>query len=141
MDTYTESASPAPGAYLRRGDVPPARTDTVPREAPAHPARRAFPSLAMMALFAAGRVIAAAPESGCLLPLTIEVGVDVPDASGLTFLTNLIGNHPGYRLTWVGRQSDTLIDVNLVGDGLGGDCRRVADDLRNDSRILSVSDR
>lgn len=94
----------------------------------------------MLALFAGGRAISA-PATACVVHLTIEVDAEVPRARGAAFLTTLIGNHPGYRLAWVGRQSASVIDVDLVGDGLDGDCRRVVDDLRVDSRILSVRER
>jgi hypothetical protein len=80
----------------------------------------------------------AAPPAPCDLRLQVELTPDVPDARDLGFLSSLLGNHPGYRLTLLQEADGSIIVLDLTGPGPGYVCRNVVEAMRRDARVLSV---
>jgi hypothetical protein len=73
------------------------------------------------------------------MQLTVELWPDVPDPSDPEFLSSLLNNHVGYRLTLQQQRSSTVVVLNLTGPGR---CEDVVETMRKDARVLSVhSDR
>lgn len=80
----------------------------------------------------------AAPAPTCTLRLTVELTPDVPNPSNAGFLSSLLGNNLGYRLTLMRVIDDTTIDVQLDGPGTAERCQEVVDHMREDGRIASI---
>jgi hypothetical protein len=80
----------------------------------------------------------AAPPALCDLQLQVELTPDVPDPRDLGFLSSLLGNHPGYRLTLLQEADGSVIVLDLTGPGPGYVCRNVVEAMRRDARVLSV---
>jgi len=80
---------------------------------------------------------ATAPPT-CTLALTVELTPDVPSPSSAGFLSSLLGNNVGYRLTLMRVIDDTTIDVQLDGPGTAERCQEVVDHMRDDGRVLSI---
>jgi hypothetical protein len=103
-------------------------------------ASSSFPSILLLALFSASAP-AETPPATCTIQLTVALTADVPDVKSATFLSSLIGNHPGYALVWRGQRSDHEIDVELNGPAPQMSCDAVVRDLRTDARIESIAER
>ena len=74
----------------------------------------------------------------CALRLTVQVTPDIENPSSGGFLSSLLGDHPSYRLFLLRRIDDTHVEVQLQGPGPAPRCRHVVDNMRNDSRVLSI---
>jgi hypothetical protein len=85
-----------------------------------------------------GSAANAAPPALCDLQLRVELTPDVPDPRDLGFLSSLLGNHPGYRLTLLQEADGSVIVLDLTGPGPGYVCRNVVEAMRRDARVLSV---
>lgn len=75
----------------------------------------------------------------CISRLLIELTPDVPDPHDPGFLSSLVNNHPAYQLTWVGRDDDFTIVLDLTGPGPRERCDAVVDTMRKDGRVLSIA--
>jgi hypothetical protein len=80
----------------------------------------------------------AAGSSTCTLRLTVELTLDVPNPSDPGFVSSLLGNHVGYRLTLMRQIDDTTIDVQLDGPGIVERCQEVVEGMREDGRVQSI---
>jgi hypothetical protein len=87
--------------------------------------------LALSAASLSANAVAAAPAL-CDLQLTVELTPDVPDPSDAGFLSSLLGNHPGYRLTILLKRSGSVLDLELTGPGRDYLCHDVIDAIRKD---------
>jgi hypothetical protein len=88
--------------------------------------------------------IAAADEASvapCALRLSVELTPDVPDPGDDGFVSSLLGDHTGFRLTLRRVVDDTHIDLDLSGPGPDDNCREVVRSMREDGRVLSVHTR
>jgi len=74
----------------------------------------------------------------CTLALTVQLTPDVPSPSNGGFLSSLLGNNVGYRLTLLQVDDDTTIEVQLDGPGTMERCQEVVDHMREDGRVLSI---
>jgi multidrug efflux pump subunit AcrA (membrane-fusion protein) len=74
----------------------------------------------------------------CTLALTVQLTPDVPNPSNGGFLSSLLGNNVGYRLTLIQVDDDTTIEVQLDGPGTVERCQEVVDHMREDGRVLSI---
>jgi hypothetical protein len=93
---------------------------------------------AMSVAVLAGTTATAAPPEPCDMPLIVELTPDVPDPRDTGFLSSLLSNHPGYRLTLRRQDDDTVIVLELTGPGPDDRCQSVVDAMRRDGRVLSV---
>ena len=89
----------------------------------------------MVALHSAPLIAAPAP---CDLKLTVVFTPDVPHPTDSGFLSSLLSNHPGYRLTLVQSTSDTGTVLELTGAGPTDLCQDVLATIRKDSRVQSA---
>lgn len=80
---------------------------------------------------------AAGPPT-CSLRLTVQLTPDVPNPSSPGFLSSLLGNNVGYRLTLMQVMDDSTIDVQLDGPGTVERCQEVVDHMREDGRVASI---
>ena len=78
------------------------------------------------------------PAQHCDIRLRVQLTPDVPNPRDLGFLSSLLSNHPGYRLTLRRESSDTNIVVDLTGPGPDDRCQNVIDTMRKDGRVLTV---
>ena len=74
----------------------------------------------------------------CTLRLTVQLTPDVPNPSAAGFLSSLLGNNVGYRLTLMQQIDDTTLDVRLDGPGTVDRCQEVVDRMQEDGRVLSI---
>ncbi len=84
--------------------------------------------------------VIAAPAP-CDLRVTIQFTPDVPKPTDTGFLSSLLSDHPGYRLTVVqpaagSGTSGTVLE--LTGIGPEDECQKVLATIRKDSRVQSV---
>jgi hypothetical protein len=91
----------------------------------------------VLALTAVSSVSVAAPPPPCDMNLNVALTPDVPDARDAGFLSSLLGNHPGYQLTFQHQDQDSVV-LDLTGPGPAYICRKVVDAIRRDARVLSV---
>ena len=96
--------------------------------------------LALSAASLSSNAVAAAPAQ-CDLQLTVELTPDVPVPSDAGFLSSLLGNHPGYRLTMLQERAASVLDLELTGPGPEYLCHDVIDAIRKDGRVQSVHER
>ena len=80
----------------------------------------------------------AAPPAPCDIRLIVELMPEVPDPRDTGFLSSLLSNHPGYRLTLRRQDDDTVIVLDLTGPGPDYRCQSVVEAMRRDGRVLSV---
>jgi len=97
----------------------------------------AFATLAGLCLCTFNHAEAAGPPT-CTLHLTVELTPDVPDPSAPGFVSSLLGNHVGYRLTLIQQLDDSTIDVQLDGPGTIASCQEVVESMREDGRVQSI---
>ncbi len=81
---------------------------------------------------------ATAAPTACDLRLGVELTPDIPDPSDLGFLSSLLSNHPGFRLTLRREDSDSDLVLELSGPGPESGCWNVIETMRRDARVLSV---
>jgi hypothetical protein len=94
-------------------------------------------ALEVMALTAVSSVTVAAAAAPCDMHLNVGLTPDVPDPRDEGFLSSLLGNHPGYQLTFQHQDQDSVV-LDLTGPGPAYICRKVVDSMRRDARVLSV---
>ena len=96
--------------------------------------------LGMLILGAASATVQAAPVTLCDVHLRVELSPDVPNPLDAAFLSSLLGNHAGYRLTveWQDPDSPALFILDLTGPGPEAGCREVVDSMREDPRVASI---
>jgi hypothetical protein len=92
--------------------------------------------LAFVALLVSSAAVASPAQ--CDLRLTVGVALDVPDPRDKGFLSSLLGNHPGYRLTLLRQHNESTIDLYLTGPGPNYRCVNVVKAMREDARVESV---
>jgi hypothetical protein len=80
----------------------------------------------------------AAASPVCVTRLNVELTPDVPDPLDSGFLSSLLSNQTGYRVTLLGRRSGSVIVIELTGPGPEYLCRDVVDAMRKDGRVLSI---
>jgi hypothetical protein len=91
-----------------------------------------------LALLASGTAAAAVP---CDRLLAVQLTPDVPDSRNASFVSSLLGNHPGYQLTVRRQREGSVVVFELTGPGPEYLCRSVVDAMRKDGRVLSVHER
>jgi hypothetical protein len=79
-----------------------------------------------------------APTPSCSLHLDVELTPDVPNVRDGGFLSSLLGDHPGYRLSLQQEIDDSHIVLQLTGPGGPDACEGVVDSMRDDGRVLSI---
>jgi hypothetical protein len=89
----------------------------------------------IIALHSAPLFAAPAP---CDLKLTVVFTPDVPNPTDSGFLSSLLSNHPGYRLTLVQSTPDSGTVLELTGAGPNDLCQNVLATIRKDSRVQSA---
>jgi hypothetical protein len=96
--------------------------------------------LAVLGPAAADAAVQAAPVTPCDLHLRVELSPDVPTPLGGAFLSSLLSNRAGYRLTleWQEPESAFLFALDLTGPGPEAGCREVVDSMRKDARVVSI---
>jgi hypothetical protein len=77
-------------------------------------------------------------DPSCSLHLAVELTPDVPNVRDGGFLSSLLGDHPGYRLTLQSEIDDTHLILQLTGPGTPDACENVVDSMRDDGRVLSI---
>ncbi len=82
--------------------------------------------------------IAAASPAVCDMRLSVELTPDVPNALDAGFLSSLLSNQAGYRLTLLGSRPGSVIVTELTGPGPEYRCHDVVDAMRRDGRVLSI---
>jgi hypothetical protein len=97
----------------------------------------AIVALEVLALTAVSSTSVAVPPPPCDMNLSVALTPDVPDARDAGFLSSLLGNHPGYQLTFQRQDRDSVV-LDLTGPGPAYICRKVVDTMRRDARVLSV---
>jgi len=95
----------------------------------------------VVAIFGGNIAAADSPERPCVVRLRVHLTPDVPDPRDLGFLSSLLNNHPGYRLTLRRESSDTDIVLDLTGPGPDDRCQNVIETMRKDGRVLAVHER
>ncbi len=102
--------------------------------------RMRLPSILGAALLAAVRVnnIAAASPAVCNMRLSVELTPDVPNPLDAGFLSSLLSNQAGYRLTLLGSRPGSVIVTALTGPGPEYRCHDVVHAIRRDGRVLSI---
>jgi hypothetical protein len=86
-------------------------------------------------------VAAAAPTAACDRLLAVQLTPDVPDPRNAVFVSSLLGNHPGYRLTLRRQRDGSRAIFELTGPGPEYLCQNVVDAIAKDGRVLSVRER
>lgn len=97
--------------------------------------------LGCLALSLAGSALAdppAAPPARCALRLVVELSPDVPNPRDRSFVSSLLGDNPGYRLSLQHVIDDTHLGMTLYGPGPKRNCRNVLESMRRDSRVQSI---
>jgi hypothetical protein len=94
-------------------------------------------ALEVLALTAVSSVTVAVPATPCDMHLNVGLTPDVPDPRDAGFLSSLLGNHPGYQLTFQRQDQDSVV-LDLTGPGPAYFCGKVVDTMRRDARVLSV---
>jgi hypothetical protein len=91
-------------------------------------------------IFGMTSAAAQAASTPCDLQLRVELSPDVPNPLDAAFLSSLLGNHAGYRLTrdWQEPESVYLFTLDLTGPGPQTGCREVVDSMRRDARVVSI---
>jgi len=79
-----------------------------------------------------------APPPPCVLRLSLEVTLDVPNPGDGGFLSSLVGNNVGYQLSVERVVDDTHVNVLLYGPGPAANCQRVLESMRQDGRVQSI---
>ena len=97
----------------------------------------AIVALEVLALTAVSSTSVAVPPSPCDVHLSVALTPDVPDVRDAGFLSSLLGNHPGYQLTFQRQDQDSVV-LDLTGPGPAYFCGKVVDTMRRDARVLSV---
>jgi hypothetical protein len=94
----------------------------------------------VLGLLATCPVSADEPEGfpTCSMRLSVEVTPDVPSPGDSGFISSLLGNHTGYRLSLVSVVDDTHVDLRLQGPGPDERCQEVVNSMTNDGRVLSI---
>ena len=95
-------------------------------------------ALGALILVGASSTADAASPASCDLRLTVELTPDVPNPGDPGFLSSLLSNHPGYRLTLQQQDDDYAIVLDLTGPGPDYRCQNVIETMRRDARVLSV---
>ena len=96
-------------------------------------------ALGLMILAGASSTANAASPAACDMRLTVELTPDVPNPEDAGFLSSLLSNQAGYRLTLWRQESDSSVVVlDLAGPGPAYRCQNVIETLRKDARVLSV---
>jgi len=97
-------------------------------------------ALCTAALIAASipAIAGAAPPAPCEMLLAVELTPDVPDPRDPGFLSSLLSNHPGYRLTLRNQLDASVVLLELTGPGPDDGCLAVVDTMRNDARVQSI---
>jgi hypothetical protein len=95
-------------------------------------------ALGLLFLSAAGTSAHAAPAATCDMRLVVELTPDVPNADDPGFLSSLLSNQAGYRLTLQEQESDSVVVLHLAGPGPAYECQNAVETLRKDARVLSV---
>jgi hypothetical protein len=80
----------------------------------------------------------APPAPSCSLRLAVELTPDVPNVRDGGFLSSLLGDHPGYRLSLQSEIDDTHLVLQLTGPGTPDACENVVDSMRDDGRVISI---
>jgi hypothetical protein len=84
---------------------------------------------------------AAAAAASCDRLLAVQLTPDVPDSRDASFVSSLLGNHPGYHLA-VRRQRDgSGLVFELTGPPSEYLCESVVDAIAKDGRVLSIRER
>jgi hypothetical protein len=94
-----------------------------------------FAMVLIVALHSGPLIAAPAP---CDLKLTVVFTPDVPNPTASGFLSSLLSNHPGYRLTLVKSTPDSGTVLELTGAGPNDLCQDVLATIRKDSRVQSA---
>lgn len=94
-------------------------------------------ALIVMALLGSN-VAEAAPPAACDMGLSVELTPDVPNPGDVGFLSSLLGDQTGYRLTLRRQRDGSVIVLELTGPGPDYLCRNVIEAMRKDGRVLSV---
>ena len=81
---------------------------------------------------------AASPDAPCDVRLSVELTPDVPNPEDEGFLSSLLSNHVGYRLTLQPEHDPSMIVVDLTGPGPDYRCEEVIEAMRRDGRVLSI---
>jgi hypothetical protein len=89
----------------------------------------------IVALPSAPLIAAPAP---CDSKLIVVFTPDVPNPTDSGFLSSLLSNQPGYRLTLVQSTTDSGTVLELTGAGPSGLCQNVLATIRKDSRVQSA---
>jgi hypothetical protein len=95
-------------------------------------------ALGFLFLAAAGTSAHAAPAASCDMRLIVELTPDVPNPDDPGFLSSLLSNQAGYRLSLQEQESDSVVVLDLAGPGPAYECQNVVETLRRDARVLSV---
>jgi hypothetical protein len=94
-------------------------------------------ALEVLALNAVSNITVAVPPGACDMRLNVGLAADVPNPRDEGFLSSLLSNHPGYRLTFLRQDPDSIV-LDLTGPGPAYSCRRVVETMRRDARVQSV---
>jgi hypothetical protein len=95
-------------------------------------------ALEVLALSAVNSITVAVPPAACDMRLNVGLTPDVPNPRDEGFLSSLLSNNPGYRLTFL-RQAPGSIVLDLTGPGPAYSCRKVIETMRRDARVASVA--
>ena len=79
-----------------------------------------------------------APPPNCVLQLVVKLTPDVPNLRDSGFVSSLLGDHTGYRLSLRHVLDDTHLDMLLFGPGPKRNCLQVVGSMRKDARIESI---
>jgi hypothetical protein len=80
----------------------------------------------------------AASPAPCAMRLRVELTPDVPNPDDVGFLSSLLSNQAGYRLTLQPQDDQSVIVLDLTGPGPDYRCQNVIETMRRDARVLSV---
>ncbi len=92
----------------------------------------------VLVLASASGAAIAAPTATCDLRLGVMLTPDIPNPADPGFLSSLVSNHPGYRLTLRREERDSVLALELSGPGPESGCRNVIETMRRDARVLAV---
>jgi hypothetical protein len=95
-------------------------------------------ALGLLLLSVANTSAHAAPAVSCDVRLIVELTPDVPHPDDPGFLSSLLSNRAGYRLTLQEQESDSVVILDLAGPGPTDECENVVETLRKDARVLSI---
>ena len=84
------------------------------------------------------KTVQASAPMACDVQLSAVLTPDVPDPANPGFLSSLLNNHPGYRLTLTGQSRGSVVDLDLSGPGPEDRCVNVIESMRKDARVASV---